>query len=353
MAGQRVVATIPVRCAAGRERRRQSPRRRISDQGWVGSSRGMRVRMRLEAANTAIENVFDLAASHGSTVCISPNRWMRLGQVVSGKTGTRVERRNAFAARTKAVATREFVWHVRCLSRRSRGRSGSRAAGVRIELSSSATLARSAGRDRRLNRKHTERRKVVVRTRTSRRLHIRVGSVSVRAMVAHSRLMSGTLVGVVVVGRRVTVTVTRVVDWRSWTGSVRTVGHRVATKEAHVAQRTKDGTAAGSPVRVAVSSGMRCTRGGCERQTGPAEIIVERCGVLGLGGVVVTVKVVIGREARRVLDAAWDAGGSGGPSSGTVMRTVLVVAVEAGRWVAPVVGTVRRAGVTTLGSVSI
>lgn len=226
-----------------------------------------------------------------------------------------------------------------------------------IELSSSATLARSAGRNRRLNGKHTERRKVVVRTRTSRRLHIRVGSVSVRAMVAHSRLMSGTLVGVVVVGRRVTVSVTvsvtRVVDWRSRTGSVRTVGHRVATKEAHVAQRTKDGTAAGSPVRVAMSSGMRCTRGGCERQTGPAEIIVERCGVIGLGGVVVAVKVVIGREARRVLDAVWDAGRSGGPSSGTVMRTVLVVAVEAGRWVAPVVGTVQRARVTTLGSVSI
>lgn len=131
-----------------------------------------------------------------------------------------------------------------------------------------------------------------------------------RTVVTETRLVSGALVRVVVVwvvGRRVAVTVTRVVvDRRAGARSVRTVGHRVAAEQAHVAQRTENGTAAGRPVRLAVQrvsdsamSGEGKTRLG---------VVVQRSGVLGLGGVVVAVQMVVGREARRVLDAAGHAG---------------------------------------------
>lgn len=347
VSGKRMVAAIPVRGTC-RERRWQRPRRRVSHLVRVGRSR----RVRLQASVTAVQKILNLGATHAALGSLG---WggMRRRQVVSRKACARVERRNALAARAKAVAARELGKHVRRLRRRSGCRSGCRAGSVRIELSGGASLARGAGRDRRLNGSHTERRQVVVRSGSSRRLHVRVRSVPVRAVVAQTRLVGGTFMRVVVVRRRVSVTVavTRVVHWRAGTRGVGAVGHRVAAHQAHVAQGTKHGTAAGRPVGVAVRRVGRGARSR-ERQT-RLGIVVERSGVLRLGGVVVTVQVIVGREARRVLHAAWDAGRSGSPSTGTVVGTVLVIAVEAWRRVAAVVGTVRGTRVATLSRVAI
>lgn len=188
-----------------------------------------------------------------------------------------------------------------------------------------------------------------MRSRARRRLHIGMRSVSMRTVVTETRLVSGALVrSVVVVRWRVEMRVTRVVGGRARTRRVGTVGYRVAAEQAHVAQRTEHRTAAGRPVRVAVR------RVGCETRSGHGktrlDVVVEGGGMLGFGNVVVAVQVVVGREARRVLDAAWHARRGGSPTAGAVMRTVLVVAVQAGRWMT-VRGT--RVGVATLGGMAI
>ncbi len=184
------------------------------------------------------------------------------------------------------------------------------------------------------------------------RFHVGMRAVSVGAVVTETRLMRGALVGAMVVRRREAVGVAAVEDGGAGTRSVRAVGDGVAAEQAHVAQRAEYGAAARGPVGVAVRREGRGA-GGCERQTRGLGVVVQGSGMLRLGGVVVAVQVVVGREARRVFDAARHAGRGGGPTAGAVVRAVLVVAVEARRRVAAVVAGVGRARIATLGGVAV
>lgn len=164
---------------------------------------------------------------------------------------------------------------------------------------------------------------------------------TVGTVMAQSRLVRWALMHMVVVGGRVTVaiSVTAVVHWRARTRWIGTVRHRVPTKQAHVTQGAKHGAAAGSPVRVSLRGERGGTRAG-SRKTGLEVIVQGR--VLRFGSVIVPVQMVIGREAGRVLDAARYARGGRSPTTSAVVRTMLVVAVEAGRRVAAIVGRRRR-----------
>lgn len=148
-------------------------------------------------------------------------------------------------------------------------------------------------------------------------------------------------------------TVSAVMRGRARTRSVGAVGHRIATEQAHVAQRTENGTAAGRPMLVSVGGRrMSGTAESSERKT-RLGVIMEGSSVFGFRVVVVAVQMVIRREARRVFDAAGHTRGGGSPSTSTVVRSILVVAVETGRWVTSVVGTMRGTRVTAFGCVAV
>lgn len=98
VAGERVMASIPVRRSCW-ERRRQGPGRRVGYKMSVGTTS----RVRLEAAHATIQNILDLGSTR-TTISLSLGT-MRRRQMVGRQAGARVERRNTLAARAKAVAS--------------------------------------------------------------------------------------------------------------------------------------------------------------------------------------------------------------------------------------------------------
>lgn len=72
-----------------------------------------------------------------------------------------------------------------------------------------------------------------------------------------------------------------------------------------------------------------------------------------LGSVVVAVEVIVWRESGRVFYAAGHTGRRRGPAAGSVVGTMLVIAVQTRRRVASIVSTVGRSRVATLGAVSV